>query len=134
MKFRYVFEDPRDIKMWLIDYAQIAGNKLIFDDNKDYSRHKIIDVHHYLFTTSDGYDVYEYDYIKICRGDSLKDHVNQVQKGLNGGAVIYHDTLAKLGLSNGLEDATYWMQYSSCIAAKEPNVYFYSSWENYKGE
>lgn len=132
MKFRYIFEDTRDPNMWLIDYAEIEGTILVFDDNSDYSKHKIIDVHQYLFTTSDGHDVYEYDYIKVCRGDSLKDHISQVQKGLNGGAVIYHNTLAKLAHSNGFEDATYWMQCSPSITTKEPNVYFYSSWEDYK--
>lgn len=130
MKFRYCFEDPRDPTMWIIDYAEIKGTQLVFKDSTDYSNHKIMDVHQYLFTTADYVDVYEHDHIKIYRGDSLKDHISQVQKGLNGGAVIYHDNLAKLGHSNGFEDATYWMQYGSNLQSKTPNVYFHCSWED----
>lgn len=133
MKFRYVFEDIRDTGMWVIDYAEIKGTQLVFEDNTDYSKYKIVDIHQYLFTTSDNHDVYENDWIRVCRGDSLRDHISQVQKGINGGAVIYCDSLAKIGQS-GFEDAAYWMQHCPSIVTKDPNVYFYSSWENYKEE
>lgn len=134
MKFRYIFKDPRDEDCWIIDYAEIKGTELVFSDNTDYSKYTIVDIHQHLFTTPQGFDVYEYDYIHVVRGDSLKDHVSQVQKGQNGGAVIYHDALAKLGHNNGIEDATYWMSHETSISQKEPQVYFHCSYEDFIGE
>lgn len=137
MKFRYVFEDPRNAynesHMWIIDYAEIKGTQLVFNDKTDYTRHKIVDMHQYLFTTSDNIDVYEYDWIKVCRGDSLRDHISQVMKGRNGGAYIYHNGIEQL-TGNGYEEATLWMRMEPSINSKEPNVYFHESWEECEGE
>lgn len=133
MKFRYVFEDIRDTGMWVIDYAEIKGTRLVFKDNIDYSKYKIVDTHQYLFTTADKVDVYENDWIKVCRGDSLRDHISQVLKGSNGGAYIYHSGIEQL-TGHGYEEATLWMCREPSISSKEPNVYFHCSWEDYEEE